>query len=227
MNHTTSFQVVAVVIGLGISACGLSTPREGAKMLAAYTSNIKDKLSDSAQKRSELNANRERNVQLLENAASAAEENNSTALAAFKIAAQPTASVSDATLFDAIRNPVGQLPAATGGTTSLAESVSTAAPPLPGKTDDEARAESLATTAKDLSQLAETPSIAIDTQFYVLYGQSVKQSIDESKKKANSNTKASLAAVQQKNAEVQQQIGSTVGARRETANGAIPAGNQQ
>src|SRR5208282_6076629 len=94
---------VAIALGFSLTACGANAPRDGAKMLAAYTSNVKDQIFQSSQKRAELDTEREQNISLLEDAAATTEQNNAAILADFKLAAQPVAGVSDATLFQGIR----------------------------------------------------------------------------------------------------------------------------
>src|SRR5690348_12223079 len=126
MANSTSYIGVAIALGLGLSACGANTPRNGAKLLAAYTSNIKDQIFESSQKRAELDTEREQNISLLEDAASVTEQNNAAMLADFKIAAQPVAGVSDASLFEGIRGATA--PVAIAPQIAAAWTKSTSAP---------------------------------------------------------------------------------------------------
>ncbi len=209
MTHGTRSIGVAIALGFGLTACGANTPRDGAKMLAAYTSNVKDQIFESSQKRAELDTEREQNISLLEDAAETTEQNNTATLAVFKIAAQPVAGVSDASLFEGIRGATA--PVAIAPQTATAATKSASAPePTSAPSGNEARAEKLATTAKDLGQLADAPSLTQDATFYIQYGKSVKQGMDDSKSKAQSKAQTGLDAAKQKNSELQKQILSTV-----------------
>lgn len=211
MTHRTISIGVAVAIGFGLTACGTNTPRNGAKMLAAYTSNVKDQIFQSSQKRAELDTEREQNISLLEDTARATEQNNSGTLAVLKISAQPVSGVSGATLFEGIRSATTLAamapPVATAVMTSAGAPGTTNAP-----NGNETRAEKLATTAKDLGQLADAPTLTKDVTFYIQYGKSVKQAMDDSKSKAQSSAQTGLKMAKQKNSELQKQSLSTVSA---------------
>jgi hypothetical protein len=180
-------------------------------MLAAYTSNVKDQIFESSRKRAELDTEREQNISLLEDAARTTEQNNAATLAVFKIASQPVANTSDASLFEGIRGAAapGAVPlqVATVAVTSAGPPEATTAP-----SGNEKRAEKLAMTAKDLGQLADAPSLTADAAFYIQYGKSVKQTMDDSKSKAQSHAQTGLDIAKQKNSDLQKQILSTVSA---------------
>jgi hypothetical protein len=210
MTHGKRSIGVAIALGFGLTGCGASTPRDGAKMLAAYTSNVKDQIFESSRKRAELDTEQEQNISLLEDAAATTEQNNAATLTVFKIAAQPVAGVSDASLFEGVRGATA--PVATAPQNVTAATKREDAPEAsnsPG--GNEVRAEKLATTAKDLAQLADAPSLTQDATFYIQYGKSVKQAMDDSKSKAQSKAQTGLDVAKQKNSELQKQILSTVG----------------
>jgi hypothetical protein len=180
-------------------------------MLAAYTANVKDQIFQSSRKREELDTEREQNISLLEDTARTTEQNNSGTLAVLKISAQPVTGVSGATLFEGIRGAA--TPAATAPQVAPAGMTSAGTPETTNTPSrNETRAEKLATTAKDLGQLADAPNLTKNVTFYIQYGKSVRQAMDDSKTKAQSFAQAGLDMAKQKNSELQKQSLSTVNA---------------
>ena len=185
-------------LGLVLAACGVpGEARRGARVLAAYTNQVKAKTERYAKARAALAQARQRNVDELAQSAVATEQANQREIflwAFEKPAPGPTRqelyqSVMAAT--DATRKQLDDL-------TALRKQHE--ARVVQATTRMSARTAELAEAAKAVAQLDEKPSFKQRMRFYLCFFESVHRSIEEAQQAGAAQTQLGTAAAQAKQA---------------------------
>ncbi len=175
-------------------ACGVpSEARSGAKLMAAYTNQVKTQLETQSQSRTKLARARQRNVNALEQSALETEQRNQRErfLWRFEAGVSADGGVADSDRERLYRDVIDGVSLTLAQRDAMRElSEAHDAKLAEARSRVNTRSRELAKTAKSLAQLGETPSFKERMKFYLCFFESVQKSIKASQEAAE----AKLAA---------------------------------
>lgn len=190
--------LLGVLLGLGLAACGVpGEARRGARVLAAYTNQVKAETERFAKARTALARARQRNVDALEQSAVATEQANQREIflwAFEKPAPGPDRQAlyqSIVAASDATRQQLDDLAALRKQHEARVAQATTRV---------NARTAELAEAAKALAQLGEKPAFKQRMKFYLCFFESVHRSIEEAQQAGAAQAQLGTAAAQAKQA---------------------------
>jgi hypothetical protein len=189
--------VVAAVLGAALAGCGVpGEARQGARVLAAYTNQVKAETERHARSRTALAKARQRNMNALEDSAVATEQSNQREVYLWGFE-KPAPGPGRQELYqglvaaaDTNRKNLDDLAALRKEHEARVAKASTRA---------QARTAELAETAKALAQIGEKPDFKGRMKFYLCFFESVHRSIEKTQQAGVDQAVAGVAAADAKN----------------------------
>jgi hypothetical protein len=178
-----------------------ATTRDGANLLAAYTTTVKQRIQANAASRDQLADARRELIDWVNTTAAVTEESSRRESTVFKIAEDKTRSK----LYDSI------VAASQAGVRAAPTAMPVATPASTlAVAGTKARLERLAAAAKGLTQLGTSASLQEQLKFFTGWVGAVGSSVQDAQKERESHTTQGLLAVEKQRSEVEASLGAAI-----------------